>query len=300
MKTTHARVLLTGATGGIGQATAQALLREGASVLLVGRSDRSLAELSRRLVAQGSEASRVKWLQADITRPEDVQRLVTESARLGCNVVVHGAGQPAFGALSELSPLDMHRALQTNLEAPLLLTQALLPQLLALPRAQVIFLGSALGRMGLPGFSAYSASKFGLLGFAEALRRELAGTPVRVQYLGPRTTRTGFNSPAVSAYNRATGTAEDPPERVANALVSLLTDEAAERFIGFPERLAVRLNALAPSWFDRVFRKHAEHLREAGSQGEAESPKRATLTAGQRSAAPAPTTGTPAAPLARH
>lgn len=300
MKTAQARVLLTGATGGIGQATAQALLHAGASVLLVGRSDRNLAELSRRLVAQGAEASRVKWLQADITRPEDVQRLVAESARLGCNVVVHGAGQPAFGALGELSPLDLHRTLQTNLEAPLLLTQALLPQLLVLPRAQVIFLGSALGRMGLPGFSAYSASKFGLLGFAEALRRELAGTPVRVQYLGPRTTRTGFNSPAVSAYNQATGTAEDPPERVANSLVSLLTDESAERFIGFPERLAVRLNALAPGWFDRVFRKHAAHLREASGQAAAESAHSASRAVAQRTAAPAPSAASPATPLARH
>lgn len=290
MKPGHARVLLTGATGGIGRATAQALLRAGASVLLVGRTEHALAELSRHLVAQGFAASRVKWLQADITRAEDRQRLVAESARLGCNVLLHGAGLPAFGALNTLTADDVHAVLQANLEAPLLLTQALLPQLQGLPRAQILFLGSALGRMGLPGFSVYSASKFGLLGFAEALRRELAGTRVRVQYLGPRSTRTDFNSAAVSAYNRRTGTQEDAPEKVAQAVVRLLTDEAAERFLGFPERLAVRLNALAPSWFDRVFRKHAKHLREAGVQGATEAPVRAALGS---------TANTPATPLAR-
>ena len=95
------------------------------------------------------------------------------------------------------------------------LTQALLPHLRAQARAQVICLGSALGRIGLPGFSIYSASKFGLRGFAEALRRELRGSGIRVQYVGPRSTRTTFNDAAVQAYNAATGTAMDSPGRVA-------------------------------------------------------------------------------------
>jgi len=278
MKPLDARVLLTGASGGIGQATASALLRAGASVLLVGRSATSMNDLSRRLIANGAAASRVRWLSADITLDQDVQRLAAEVDRLGCSVVIHGAGLPAFGALPSLSPADIRSVLQTNLEAPVLLTQALLPHLLKLPNAQVICVGSALGRMGLPGYSVYSASKFGLLGFAQALRRELAGTRVQVQYIGPRSTRTRFNAPAVTAYNRATGTAQDAPETVANAIVRLLADGSAERFLGFPERLAVRLNALAPVWFDRVFRKHAAHLRNSQS----------------------PTPAVPASPLARH
>src|SRR5690606_33588187 len=205
MKPIQARVLLTGATGGIGQATARALLRAGASLLLVGRSEGALDELSRQLTAAGASASRVRWIAVDLTQARDVQRLVIEAARLDCNVVIHGAGLPAFGALQTLPAADISSVLQTNLEVPVLLTQALLPRLLTLPQAQIVCVGSALGRMGLPGFSVYSASKFGLLGFAEALRRELADTTVRVQYLGPRTTRTRFNAPAVTAYNRATG-----------------------------------------------------------------------------------------------
>ena len=278
MKPTQARVLLTGATGGIGQATARALLRAGASLLLVGRSEGALDEMSRQLTAAGASASRVRWIAADLAQARDVQRLVVEAARLDCNVVIHGAGLPSFGAFQTLSAADIRRVLQTNLEVPVLLTQALLPRLLTLPQAQIVCVGSALGRMGLPGFSVYSASKFGLLGFAEALRRELADTTVRVQYIGPRTTRTRFNAPAVTAYNRATGTNEDTPEFVANAIVQLLTDCTAERFLGFPERLAVRLNALAPAWFDRVFRKHAAHLRNSQN----------------------PTPAAPSTPLARH
>jgi short-subunit dehydrogenase len=289
MKPAQARVLLTGAAGGIGQATALALLRAGASVLLVGRTEHTLAESARALIAQGFAASRVKWHRADLTQPHDLQRLVDESARLGCNVLIHAAGLPAFGALAQWSATEVRAVLQTNLEAPMLLTQALLPQFMALPRAQIICVGSALGRMGLPGFSVYSASKFGLLGFAEALRRELADSPVRVQYLGPRSTRTRFNNAAVSAYNRSTGTHEDPPEVVAEAIVHMLTSETAERFLGFPEKLAVRLNALAPAWFDRVFRRHAAHLRDSHIPQPLAAPASASATTQSPASARPPT-----------
>jgi short-subunit dehydrogenase len=145
----------------------------------------------------------------------------------------------------------------------MLLTRALLPHLRSLPRAQILFIGSVLGRLGLPGFSAYSASKFGLRGFAEALRRELGDSSVRVQYLGPRSTHTAFNDAAVEAYNRATGTAMDDPQIVADALLRLLHDDhCAERFIGWPEKFAVRLNALVPTCLDAAFARHRRSLPE--------------------------------------
>ena len=117
----------------------------------------------------------------------------------------------------------------------------------------VLCLGSVLGALGLPGFSVYSASKFGLRGFAEALERELADTGVRVQYLGPRSAA-AFNSAGVQAYNQATGTAMDSVATVAAALLQMLEDESAERFLG-PEKLGVRLNGLAPAAMDGSFRR---------------------------------------------
>jgi short-subunit dehydrogenase len=154
----------------------------------------------------------------------------------------------------------MQAVLQANLLAPMLLTQALLPQLLAQPRAQIVFVGSALGRIGLPGFSLYTASKAGLHGFAEALRRELADSPVRIQLLAPRSTRTTFNDARAEAYNRATGTASDSAEQVAQALLALIESEAAERYIGWPERLGVRLNGAFPALLDGSFKKHRRQL----------------------------------------
>lgn len=260
MKPTSTRVLLTGATGGIGKATARSLLKAGASVMLVSRSIASLELFWRELTAEGVPASRIKWTPADVTVAEDVAHLARECDRLGCNVVIHNAGLPAFGALERQDPEDIAAVLQTNLLAPIVLTQALLPHLKTLPAARLLFVGSALGSIGLPGFSIYSASKFGVHGFAQALRRELADTRVKVQYLGPRSTDTGFNNPAVQAYNRATGTAQDSPDLVGQAIVEMLESDAAERVLGFPEKFAARLNGLAPHWLDGSFRRHRESL----------------------------------------
>lgn len=257
MKPVRARVLLTGATGGIGREAAAALVRAGAAVLLAGRHPARLSAQARAL----GEEPRVTWAAADLADPVQVERLAGEAAAWGCNVVVHSAGTPAFGALAQQDAAAMHRVLQTNLLAPMLLTRLLLPHLLRQAQAQVLCVGSALGRIGLPGYTLYSASKFGLRGFAEALRRELADTSVRVQYLGPRTTHTAFNDGQVQAYNRATGAAVDQPAVVAAAMVRLLQDEAAERFLGFPEKLAVRINGLAPAWLDASFRRHGRSLQ---------------------------------------
>jgi short-subunit dehydrogenase len=247
-------VLLTGATGGIGRAVARELARAGATLMLVGRRPVALATLAATL------GEHHHWKVTDLDHAASPEKLAEAAARWGANVLVHAAGVPAFGRLESLAPEQIRQLMATNLLAPMLLTQAMLPHLRSLPRAQVICLGSALGRMGLPGFSVYSASKFGLRGFAEALRRELADTTVRVQYLGPRSTRTAFNDDAVEAYNRATHTAMDPPERVALALRRLLESEAAERFVGFPEALAVRLNGIVPSWLDGAFAAHRAQL----------------------------------------
>jgi short-subunit dehydrogenase len=261
MKARDARILLTGASGGIGKAAAAAFVQAGASVLLVGRASAQLAAQARDLTHRcGTVAPRVACHAADLTKTSAITRLAETASSWGANVVVHGAGLPSFGRFESLDVHAMQQVLNTNLLAPMMLTQAMLPHLRTQPRAQVIYVGSAPGRIGLPGFSVYSASKFGLRGFAEGLRRELGDTSVRIQYLGPRSTRTGFNDHEVETYNRATGTVTDAPELVADAILKMLEEETAERFLGFPEKLAVRLNGLFPRLLDRAFERHRRHM----------------------------------------
>jgi short-subunit dehydrogenase len=254
MKSAHARVLLTGANGGIGQAAAVALAEAGAALMLAGRSPARLAGLARSLPGE------VQWQQADLESEASIAGLAAAAAQWNCNVVVHCAGAASFGCFEDIAPAEVRQVMQTNLLAPIALTQALLAHLRGCEQARVLFVGSVLGAIGLPGHSIYSASKFGLRGFAQALGRELGDTTVRVQYLGPRSTRTAFNSAAVEAYNEATGSAMDTPERVAAELVALLRSGASERFLGFPEALAVRLNGLAPALLDPAFARHRRSL----------------------------------------
>jgi short-subunit dehydrogenase len=251
MKAAAARVLLTGARGGIGGAMARRLAAAGAAVTGVGRT---------ATPPIGAPAG-MRWLQADLATAQGRADVAGAAEGWNANVVVHAAGVPAFGPLADEPAGRIDEVLRVNLLAPMLLTRQLLPLLLRQPRAQIVFVGSAVGRIGLPGFSVYGASKAGLHGFAEALRRELGDTGVRVQLLAPRSTRTAFNDAAVEAYNSATNTAMDPPEVVAEALLRLIESEAADRFIGFPERLAVRINGLLGALLDGGFVKHRRHLQ---------------------------------------
>ena len=260
MKLDQARVLLTGASGGIGQAMQQALLQAGAQVLGISRQ------------AQVPVSAHVKWLQADLTQAPDLARVASAAAEWRANVLVHAAGLPGFGALPSLPAAAISHVIQANLITPMLLTQALLPHLQSLATAQVVFVGSALGRIGLPGFSVYGASKAGLHGFAEALRRELAGSSVCIQTLAPRSTRTGFNSAAADRYNRDTGTSVDSPQTVADALLHLIKSEAPEQFIGWPERLAVRLNGALGPLLDSSFVKHRQALAQLATVATTDTP----------------------------
>ena len=259
MKASQARVVLTGASGGIGQAAALALAQAGASMLLSGRSPARLCAQARAL-QQRMPQVQVDWHEVDLQRMDSIASLAKQAAEWRCNVLIHCAGVAEFGRFDHSTPDRMAAILHTNLLAPMVLTQALLPHLRSLPQAQVICVGSVLGAMGLPGFSVYCASKFGLRGFAQALRRELADTAVRVQFLGPRSTRTPFNTAEVSDYNQATRTAMDTPEVVAQALLKMLQTGSAERFLGFPEKLGVRLNGLMPSLLEGAFKKHRASL----------------------------------------
>jgi short-subunit dehydrogenase len=256
-------VVLTGASGGIGAALAERLVEIGARLLLVGRRGAPLAAIAEGF---GGEARRrVQALAADVATIAGRQAIRDLAAAHGCNALINNAALPCFGAFADVAPEAIDAVLQTNLVAPIQLTLALLPLLRRHPQARVLNIGSATGRLGVPGFAVYGAGKFGLRGFSEALRRELADTTVRVQYLGARATRTEFNDVRADDFNRATRTAVDAPEAVAEAALTLLLSGRGEKFLGFPESAAVRLNGLAPSLLDGIFKPHRAALRRAAS-----------------------------------
>lgn len=270
------RVVLTGATGGIGEAIAHRLVSGGTGVVLVARRSEELGRLVRTLSALRTGVP-VEALAVDITHPDGRTAILGSAEALGCDALINNAAAPSFGALEELDDAHVASVIATNLVAPIALTRLLLPCLRRRQSAAVLNIGSSLGSIGVPGFCVYGASKAGLRAFSDALRRELSGSSVRVRYLAPRATRTAFNSARVDRFNLATGTHSDEPARVAEAAVRLLDAGPAERFLGFPEALVARLNGIAPGWLDGAFGRHRAALQAGRTAPAAGSPAPTTL-----------------------
>jgi short-subunit dehydrogenase len=171
-----ARVLLTGATGGLGRAIAKALDEHAAHVLLTGRKQDALEELAAEL--RSAEA-----LAADLANRDDVAALPERAGQV--DVLVHNAGLPGSGRLESFTPEQIDRALDVNLRAGIMLTHALLPAMTERRRGQLVYVSSMSGKIPTVRASVYAATKYGLRGFAGALRDDLHGTGVGVSTVFP-------------------------------------------------------------------------------------------------------------------
>lgn len=238
-------MLLTGASGGIGEALAQELAAQGAHLLLQGRKSAALERLRREL----SHPERHQIAIADLCSASDRARLLQHPALdEGLDVLINNAAITQFAWLEDQSAEQVERLLRLNVEAPIQLTRALLPKLRK--PAVIMNIGANVGAVGHAGYSVYCASKFALHGFSEALGRELDGTGIKVLHFAPRTTRTRLDSEAAYAMNVALGTPIDSPFEVAECAVMALCNGTRHRWLGWPQAMMVRLNALCPRLVD--------------------------------------------------
>jgi short-subunit dehydrogenase len=275
MNLADSTVLITGAAGGIGASVARRFAASGAKLLL---TDVNAAELER--LADKLRRARVDVISvaADVTKEEGRNALTARARAVGIDVLINVAGVNPFGLFTEQSPSDIERTLAINTCAPMLLCQALIPVLATRAEAHIVNVGSTFGAIGFPSFAIYSASKFAIRGFTEALRRELADTSIRVHYVAPRATRTALSTDRVRALNEELKIAMDTPETVAHAIEQALTRRRRETYLGFTERISVAINALLPGIVDStvhrqlpVIRRHAARTAEP-SRAAASSP----------------------------
>ena len=155
----------------------------------------------------------------------------------------------------------MERILKINAIAPMQLTRAVLPDMLERGSGRIVNVGSTFGSIGFACFASYSASKFALRGFSEALRREIAGSGVDVTYVAPRAVKTALNSAAVHHMADAVKMNMDPPLWVARQIVRAIEKDKKEVYLGFPESLFVRINNLLPRLVDAATRKQNRIMR---------------------------------------
>ena len=245
-------IVLTGATGGLGSALAKVLSAQGFLLVLCGRNHVQLEQLNRTLGGQHH------CIASDLTTSEGRQAVLSYCQQFpgGIDALINNAASNHFGPLKEMNESSIQKMLITNLMVPIELTRLLLPLLGKADKAQIINIGSAFSRLGFPGFSVYSACKFGLRGFTEAMRRELADTPITVRLFAPRTITTAMNDDNVTAMNKALGNHSDSVENVANQFIDFYQKtQLSEQFLGWPERLFGWLNSINSRWVDQGLAK---------------------------------------------
>ena len=254
-------ILVTGSTGGIGTELCKLRAQAGGKLVLTCYSNEQLARLNAEL------GDKHITVTADISSSEGREKIVAAGEECGgIDGVINLAGVLDFNLFEQQAHETIEKILNINLVATVLLCRSLMPMLQARPEAAIVNVGSIFGSIGHPGFAVYCASKAGLKCFTEALSRELADTAIHVSYIAPRATSTRLNTDKINALNAALGSKSDTPEYVANQIKLVLEKNPRIRYLGWPEKLFVRVNALFPSIVHNALVKKLDVIKQFANQ----------------------------------
>jgi NAD(P)-dependent dehydrogenase (short-subunit alcohol dehydrogenase family) len=222
--------VVTGATRGIGRAIAERLAAQGCNVAIAARHEEECRALAERITQQGH--GQAIGVATDVRRHEDCERLITQAVKSfgGLNILINNAGIGGFRPVDKMDVAHWDRVIATNLNSLFYCSHAALPHL---KRAGgwIINIGSLAGKNAFPGGAAYNASKFGLIGFSEAIMQEVRHDNVRVSYIMPGSVATEFEGSADWAADWMI-----QPQDIAQIVIDLLATPART----LPSRVEVR------------------------------------------------------------
>ncbi len=250
-------VILTGATLGIGRATAHVLARAGCRLALAARDQRALLDLADELEAAGFTAIAVPTDISD-TRQAAALARITAQAYGTIDVVINNAGKGVRDDVQFLREAEARLVMDTNYFGPVALIQRALPHLKTNPDGGLIInVSSIVGRRAFPGIGGYCASKAALEKMSESLRVELKGDNIRVSTVYPGVTATSFNDNSLGGSQQGRGRlAGVPPERVARAILKTIRREPRDKFITLFDRAFVTAAALSRRLMDWLLRNY--------------------------------------------
>jgi short-subunit dehydrogenase len=239
------KALLTGATGGLGRAMAEAMAARGARLTLSARNREALETMAAGLPGSGHSV-----LPADLAEPGAAARLAAEAA--DTEILIANAGLPATGRLNDFSTEQLERALRVNLEAPMFLARAFEQAMAERGSGHMVFVSSLSGKSATPLSSVYNATKFGLRGFALGLRADLGPRGVGVSILSPGFIRdAGMFADAGGKSPAGMGTGR--PEQVGAAVVQLIEKNKAEIAVApVQQRFLAHFALAAPAFSVKV------------------------------------------------
>lgn len=257
-KSDRKKIVLTGASGGIGSEIAKALANSGFDLILTGRS---LEKLER--VKESIPGDQHLSLSLDLTSESDLNKLKKSAYELDVDGLINCLGENHLATLFQTDYSQINQMIQTNLVSPIGVCRVLAPIFRNKKTSFILNVGSILGSIGYAGSTVYCASKFGLRGFTESLRRELADTGIRVIYIAPRATKTALNSEAMDELNGKLGNAIDAPEYVAKKVLKAISKTTSSTaYLGMPEAFYVRLNSIFPSIVDGALSKKLSVIKQ--------------------------------------
>jgi short-subunit dehydrogenase len=260
------RVLLSGATGGLGRAIAEQLAGEGAKLVLSSRKQEELEELARSLPGG---ARRHKVIVADLAKDGSAEKLVEDAD--GVDVLVANAALPATGRLEGFSSEEVKRALRVNFESPILMARALAPKLAKKGEGQLVFIASLAGKVGSARSSLYNSTKFGLRGFAFGLREDLHPLGVGVSIVSPGFVReAGMFHDASSKAPPGLGTTT--PAKVAAAVSRAIREDPTEITVApMRQRFVAEFGYRHPGLAAQIQRRGgAERIAERLAEGQSD------------------------------
>jgi short-subunit dehydrogenase len=248
---TDLRVVITGASSGIGAALARALTTAKARLVLAARAPEPLEALGRDLRSAGRQ---VVAVPTDVTVPADRQRLVEQAVAAfgGIDILVNNAGIGATGCFADASEERLRRLFEVNFFGATELTRLAIPYLRRGRSPAIVNVGSIVGRRGIPGYSEYGASKFALVGWSEALRAELVREGIHVLVACPGPTQTDFNSRMIEDRLPPQQFKMMSADRCADLIVRAMRQRRNEVVMTFQGRLLLQLNRWLPRLVDRV------------------------------------------------
>jgi short-subunit dehydrogenase len=245
--------VVTGASSGIGEATALALAGRGAAVMLAARAEEKLRFLEREISAAGGRALAMR---TDVTDRDSVEAMVERTIEEfgSLDVLVNNAGLGLSGRVAELRAEDLRQVLEVNLIGPLVCIQAALPHMRQ--EGRIINISSVVGKRAIPKVGGYCAIKSALNALSDALRVEVAGRGITVTSVYPGTTQTAFreNSRRTKDEKRGWRPRGVVPEEVAAKIAAAAESGGRDVYVTLPDRLFVAGTTLAPGLFDRLLR----------------------------------------------
>jgi len=256
-------ILITGASSGIGEAAATLLAKEGYRIVLSARRFDRLQEIANKIINQGGIAFPVR---TDLLCRQDITNLVSSAlVEFGSiDVLFNNAGVGRMGWLEELDPiLDIEQQLNINLLSMIHMTQAVLPHMIERGRGKIINMASMAGLVATPTYTIYAASKFGVRGFSEALRREVSLHGISVSVLYPGGVDNEFSKKArITRKTRITTPSRLrlKDEDVAQAVLSLVRRPRRSLIIPWQLRMAAWGNLWVGGFFDWIMDRYFVRL----------------------------------------